>query len=82
MDFTTFSITLFTTPAIYDKQGLVSYKAYEDYRLFDDGYVESLSVTLKESEVHVYVGKVGTTMRTKIDDGTMAQSWECFRGIL
>lgn len=26
----------------YDKQGLASYKSYEDYRLFDDGYVESL----------------------------------------
>ena len=54
----------------YDKQGLASYKAHEDYCLFDDGYVESLStVTLKESRVHVYVGKVNPTMRTKTDDG-------------
>ena len=54
----------------YDKQGLASYKAYDDYRLFDDGYVESLStVTLTESGVHVYVGKVSPTMRTKTDDG-------------
>ena len=54
----------------YDKQGLASYKAYDDYRLFDDGYVESLStVTLKECGVHVYVGKVNPTMRTKTDDG-------------
>ena len=38
--------------------------------LFDDGYVESLStVTLKECGVHVYVGKVNPTMRTKTDDG-------------
>ena len=26
----------------YDKQGLAAYKSFEDYRLFDDGYVESL----------------------------------------
>ena len=25
----------------YDKQGLAAYKSYEDYRLFEDGYVES-----------------------------------------
>ena len=31
--------------------------------------LESLSVTLKESGVHVYVGKVNPTMRTKIDNG-------------
>ena len=38
--------------------------------MFDDGYVEFLStVTLKESGVHVYVGKVNPTMRTKTDDG-------------
>ncbi len=26
----------------YDKQGLASYKAFDEYRLFQDGYVESL----------------------------------------
>ena len=26
----------------YDKQGLAAYKSFEDYRLFEDGYVESL----------------------------------------
>ena len=57
----------------YDKQGLASYKAYDDYRLYDDGYLESLStVTLKESGVHVYVGKVNPTMRTKTDDGKLS----------
>lgn len=54
----------------YDKQGLASYKSYDDYRLFDDGYVESLSTTtLQECGVHVYVGKVKPTMRSKTDEG-------------
>ena len=26
----------------YDKQGLAAYQSFEDYRLFDDGYVKSL----------------------------------------
>ena len=56
--------------ADYDKQGLASYKSYDDYRLFDDGYVESLSTTyLKECGLHVYVGKVNPTMRMKTDEG-------------
>ena len=56
--------------ADYDKQGLASYKSYDDYRLFDDGYVESLSITyLKECGVHVYVSKVNPTMRMKTDEG-------------
>ena len=54
----------------YDKQGLASYKSYDDYRLFYDGYVESLSTTyLKECGLHVYVGKVNPTMRMKTDEG-------------
>ena len=33
----------FTTPPITTiKHGLAAYKSFEDYRLFDDGYVESL----------------------------------------
>ena len=56
--------------ADYNKQGLASYKSYDDYRLFDDGYVESLSTAyLKEWGVHVYVGKVNPTMRMKTDEG-------------
>ena len=32
----------------YDKQGLAAYKSFDDYRLFNDGYVESLlTVQLK-----------------------------------
>ena len=54
--------------ADYDKQGLASYKSYDDYRLFDDDYVESLSTTyLKECGVHVYVGKVNPTMQMKCE---------------
>ena len=54
----------------YDKQGLAAYKSYEDYRLFENGYVRSLeTVTLKDAGVHVYVGKVQPSMRSKTDDG-------------
>ena len=38
----------------YDKQGLAAYKSFDDYRLFNDGYVESLLTTqLKQEGVHV-----------------------------
>ncbi|CAB4017991.1 Hypothetical predicted protein, partial [Paramuricea clavata] len=54
----------------YDKQGLAAYKSFEDYRLFQDGYVRSLeTLTLKEAGVHVYIGQVQPTMRAKTDDG-------------
>ena len=40
----------------YDKQGLGAYKSYENYRLFYDGYVESLlTIHRKDAGVHVYV---------------------------
>ena len=39
-----------------DKQGLAAYKSYENYRLFYDGYVESLlTIHRKDAGVHVYV---------------------------
>ena len=54
----------------YDKQGLAAYKSYENYRLFYDGYVESLlTVQRKDAGVHVYVGKVKPTMKEKTKDG-------------
>jgi hypothetical protein len=54
----------------YDKQGLAAYKSYEDYRLYEDGYVRSLETTVvQEAGVHVFVGKVQPTMRVKTDDG-------------
>ena len=54
----------------YDKQGLAAYKSFEDYRLFEDGYVESLlTKTLANARLHVYVGKVRPAMKTKTDEG-------------
>lgn len=45
-------------------------KSYEDYRLFENGYVRYLeTVTLNDAGVHVYVGKVQPSMRSKTDDG-------------
>ena len=39
-----------------DKQGLAAYKSYENYRIFYDGYVESLlTIHRKDAGVHVYV---------------------------
>ena len=41
----------------YDKQGLAAYKSFDVYRLFEDGYVESLlTKTLTNERLHVYVG--------------------------
>ena len=38
----------------YDKQGLAAYKLFDDYRLFEDGYVESLlTKTLTNERLHV-----------------------------
>lgn len=54
----------------YDKQGLAAYKSFDDYRLFNDGYVESLlSAPLKHEGVHVYVAKVKPFMKIKTDEG-------------
>ena len=54
----------------YDKQGLAAYKSFDDYRLFNDGYVESLLTTqLKQEGVHVYVAKVKPFMKLKTDEG-------------
>ena len=40
--------------------GLAANKSYEDYRLFDDGYVESLiTAQLNQEGVHVYAAKCG-----------------------
>ena len=54
----------------YDKQGLAAYKSFDDYRLINDGYVESLqTVQLNEVGVHVYVAKVKPFMKIKTDEG-------------
>ena len=39
----------------YDKQGLAAYKSFDDYRLFNDGYVESLLTTMELSESLFFV---------------------------
>ena len=53
----------------YDKQGIAAYESYDDSRLFNDGYMESLLTTqLKQEGVHVYVAKVKPFMKLKRDD--------------
>jgi len=53
-----------------DKQGLAAYNSFDDYRLFDDGYVESLlTAQLNQEGVHVYVAKVRPFMKIKTDEG-------------
>ena len=57
-------------PTEYDKQGLAAYKSFDDYRLFNDGYVESLlTAQLNHEGVHVYVAKVRPFMKIKTDEG-------------
>ena len=54
----------------YDKQGLTAYKSFDDYRLFNDGCLESLlTPQLKQEGVHVYVVKVKPFMKLKTDEG-------------
>ena len=54
----------------YDKQGLAAYKSFDDYRLFDDGYVESfLTAHLNQEGIHVYVAKLRPFMKIKTDEG-------------
>ena len=50
----------------FDKQALGAYKSYENYRLFYDGYVDSLLTAYRQDAgVHVYVSKVKPTMKEK-----------------
>ena len=66
----------------YDKQSLASYKSFDDYRLFQDGYVRSLkTVSINDAGVHVYVGQVQPSMRTKTDGGKTCYSlWFILEG--
>ena len=58
--------------ADHDKQGLAAYKSFEEYRLFQDGYVQSLLTEMMSKEgVHLYMGKVKPAMREKTDDGKL-----------
>ena len=55
--------------ADYDKQGLAAYKSFDEYRLFQDGYVLSLlTQTISDVGVHLYVGKVTPAMKVKSDE--------------
>ena len=62
---------LIYSSAEYDKQGLAAYKiSFDDYRLFDEGYVESLlTMTLTDKGMHLYVGKARPAMKDKTDGG-------------
>lgn len=63
--------------ADYDKQGLAAYKSFEEYRLFQDGYVESLlTETMSKEGVHFYMGKVKPAMKEKTDEGK--SFYECW----
>ena len=66
----------------YDKQGLAAYKSFDDYRLFQDGYVESLlTKTLTNEGVHLYLGKVRPAMKEKTDEGkTFYDLWFIVEG--
>ena len=52
----------------YDRQKIASYKAFEEYGLFEDGYVEDLKVT-KFRDHFIFVGKVKPTMNPKTRTG-------------
>ena len=55
--------------ADYDKQGLAASKSFDEYRLFQDGYVLSLlTQTISDVGVHFYVGKVKPAMKVKSDE--------------
>ena len=54
----------------YHKQGLAVYKACNDYRLFEEGYIESLlTKPLSSVGVHLFVGKVRSSMKTSDNNG-------------
>ena len=52
----------------YDRQKVASYKAFEEYGLFEDGFVEDLRV--KELLGHfIFIGQVKPTMKPKTKEG-------------
>ena len=59
-----FNYLIFHSPD-YDKQGLAAYKSFEEYRLFQDGYVQSLLTETMSKGVHLYMGKVKPAMKEK-----------------
>ena len=66
--FDIFNRVIYSSPE-YDKQRLAAYKAFDDYRLFEEGYVESLlTKPLPSVGVHLFVGKVRPSMKKSDDD--------------
>ena len=68
----------------YDKQGLATYKAYENYRLFYDGYVESLlTINRKDARAHVYVAaalySLNDLLNTKGEDSITSKPCQWIR---
>ena len=50
----------------YDKRGLAAYKSFDNYRLFEEGYVKFLlTKTMLNEGIHVYMGKVQPAMKKK-----------------
>ena len=67
-----FNHLIYHSTNCYDKQGLAVYKSFDDYRLFEDGYAQSLStITPQNERLHVYVGKVKPATKATTDDGKM-----------
>ena len=57
-------------PNPFSLKTVAAYKSFDDYRLFNDGYVESLlTAQLNHEGVHVYVAKVRPFMKIKTDEG-------------
>ena len=54
----------------HNKQGLAAYNLFEDYRLFDDGYVESLLTSYSKQEgIRENVTNAHPFMEVKTDEG-------------
>ncbi len=58
----------------YNRQKIASYKAFEEYGLFQDGYVQELRVKEMDSGHFVFVGSVKPTMIAETKSG--AQSYK------
>ena len=56
-----FNVLIFKS-SDYNRQNIASYKAFEEYGLFQDGYVEELRVNEVENGHFVFVGAVKPTM--------------------
>eukprot|EP00112_Aurelia_sp_Birch-Aquarium-sp1_P014555 Seg3152.2 transcript_id=Seg3152.2/GoldUCD/mRNA.D3Y31 product="hypothetical protein" protein_id=Seg3152.2/GoldUCD/D3Y31 len=60
----------------YDRQKIASLKVFQEYYLFQDGYVKELRVKESDSGHFVFVGDVKPTMITETKSG--AKSYKLF----